>query len=75
MQLPDIKKQQGVGDKIKEGMEKEKTGEGKTENLGSRQKERMVFKMGYGRSRCTFAGDIQGTEQLHEALENELNKV
>jgi hypothetical protein len=46
MQLPDIKKQQGVGDKMKEGMEKGESGRGeRRKTWGSRQKERMVFKM------------------------------
>jgi hypothetical protein len=59
MQLPDIKKQQGVGDKIKEGMEKEKTGEGKTENLGIETKGKDGFQDGVWENRCTFAGDIK----------------
>jgi hypothetical protein len=45
MQLPDIIKKAGCCDKMKEGMEKGERVRGKTENLGSRQKERMVFKM------------------------------
>jgi hypothetical protein len=63
--------------KIKEGMEKgQKAGEGKTENLGIETKRKGWFQDGgMGEVDAGFAGDIQGTEaELHEALENELNK-
>jgi hypothetical protein len=61
----------GVGDKIKEGMEKGRKRGGK-ENLGI-ETGKDGFQDG-GRSRCAGFGDIQGTEAIMEALENELNK-
>jgi hypothetical protein len=53
-----------VGDKMKEGMEKEKRVRERRKTWGSRQKRKGWFsRWRYGRSRCAgFAGDIQGTE-------------
>lgn len=79
MQLPDIiKKQQGLGDKMKEGMEKgQKPGEGKDGKLGDGDKKGKDGSQDGGMGE----GDAQALleiykeqKQLREALENELNK-
>ncbi|PKH67214.1 hypothetical protein CXF59_12740 [Flavobacterium sp. ALD4] len=79
MQLPDIiKKQQGLGDKMKEGMEEgQKPGEGKDGKPGDGDKKGKNGSQDGGMEE----GDAQvlleiykEQKQLREALENELNK-
>jgi uncharacterized protein (DUF2236 family) len=67
-------KQQGVGDKMKKEWRKEKSGRGKTENLGIETK-RMVFKMEvWEKSMRRLCWRYTRNRRAHEALENELNK-
>ena len=79
MQLPDIiKKQDGLAEKIKEGMKKgQKPGEGKEGNKGKEGKEKGVE----GENGEDGEGDAQAImeiykeqKQLRESLQNELNK-
>jgi hypothetical protein len=79
MQLPDIiKKQQGLGDKIKEGMEKgQKAGEGKDGKLGDRDKKGKDGFQDGGMGEVDAQALLEiykEQKQLREALENELNK-
>ncbi|RYJ53279.1 hypothetical protein DR871_004305 [Flavobacterium petrolei] len=78
MQLPDIiRKQEGLGEKMKDGMEKgEKPGEGQKGQNGKQGKPSESGQDGEGGE-----GDAQaimeiykGQKQLREALQNELNK-
>jgi lysyl-tRNA synthetase class I len=67
-------KQQGVGDKMKKEWRKEKSGRGKTENLGIETKGKDGFQDGgMGEVDAQALLEIY-KEQAHEALENELNK-
>ncbi|WP_339919282.1 hypothetical protein [uncultured Flavobacterium sp.] len=79
MQLPDIiKKQEGLGEKMKEGMEKgQKPGDGKEGKAGEGSKKGKEGSQDGGEGE----GDAQALleiykeqKQLREALENELNK-
>ena len=79
MQLPDIiKKQEGIGDKVKEGM-----GSGKKPGEGKDGKQGEGAKPGQGVSQSEGEGEgnakaimeiYKEQQQLREALENELNK-
>ncbi|SHL89321.1 DUF4175 family protein [Flavobacterium xanthum] len=77
MQLPDIiKKQEGLGEKMKEGMKGEKPGEGEKGSKGKQGKSEGGSQEGEGGE-----GDAQAIlqiykeqKQLREALQNELNK-
>ncbi|WP_029596686.1 glutamyl-tRNA synthetase [Flavobacterium sp. ACAM 123] len=79
MQLPDIiKKQQGLGDKMKEGMEKgQKPGEGKDGKPGEGDKNGKNGSqdgvMGEGDAKVLLE-IYKEQKQLREALENELRK-
>jgi hypothetical protein len=73
MQLPDIIKAAGVVIKLKKEWRKGESRERR--NWGSRQKERMVFKMEvWEKSMRRLCWRYTRNKQLHEALENELNK-
>ena len=88
MQLPDIiKKQQGLGEKMKEGMKKgNKPGEGTKTGQGEKGKSKGEGKPGKGDIPNGESGDdgegnageimkiYQEQKQLREALENALNK-
>jgi hypothetical protein len=76
VQLPDIIKSSRVLVIKLKRMEGQKAGEGKTENLGiETKKERMVFKMEvWEKSMRRLCWRYTRNKQLHEALENELNK-
>jgi hypothetical protein len=77
MQLPDIiKKKEGLGEKMKEGMEK-----GQSLVMVKRGKlvrvlRKRVLQDGRGgRRRKSFIRNSKEQKQLREALENELNKA
>jgi hypothetical protein len=72
MQLPDIIKKQGVGDKIKKEWRKQ-TGEGKDGKLGD-EKKRMVFKMEVWEKSMRRLCWRYTRNRSSRALENELNK-
>ena len=88
MQLPDIiKKQEGLGEKMKEGMKKgNKPGEGTKPGQGEKGKSKGDGKSGNGDTPNGESGDdgegnageimkiYQEQKQLREALENALNK-
>jgi hypothetical protein len=75
MQLPDIIKTTGLGDKIKEGMEKgQKAGEERRKTWDRTKKGRMVFNGGMGEVDAQACWRYTRNKQLREALENELNK-
>ena len=88
MQLPDIiKKQEGLGEKMKEGMKKgNKPGEGTKPGQGEKGKSKGDGKTGNGDTPNGESGDdgegnageimkiYQEQKQLREALENALNK-
>lgn len=88
MQLPDIiKKQQGLGEKMKDGMKKgNKPGEGTKPGEGEKGRSKGDGKPGSGTSTSGEEGDdgegnageimkiYQEQKQLREALENALNK-
>ena len=88
MQLPDIiKKQEGLGEKMKEGMKKgNKPGEGTKPGQGEKGKPKGDGKSGNGDTPNGESGDdgegnageimkiYQEQKQLREALENALNK-
>lgn len=88
MQLPDIiKKQEGLGEKMKEGMKKgNKPGEGTKPGQGEKSKSKGDGKTGNGDTPNGESGDdgegnageimkiYQEQKQLREALENALNK-
>lgn len=88
MQLPDIiKKQEGLGEKMKEGMKKgNKPGEGTKPGQGEKGKSKGDGKSGNGTTPNGESGDggegnageimkiYQEQKQLREALENALNK-
>lgn len=87
MQLPDIiKKQEGIGEKMKDGMKGEKPGEGKKPGEGEKGKTGKEGKNGEGNGQGGENGeDGEGNakaimeiykeqKQLREALENELKK-
>jgi hypothetical protein len=75
MQLPDIIKAAGVGDKMKKEWRRAESGRGKTENGdGDKKRKGWFSRWRYGRSRCAgFAGDIQGTE-ASRGVRKQLNK-
>jgi hypothetical protein len=88
MQLPDIiKKQEGLGEKMKEGMKKgNKPGEGNKTGQGEKGKSKGEGKSGKGDTPNGESGDdgegnageimkiYQEQKQLREALQNALNK-
>ena len=88
MQLPDIiKKQEGLGEKMKEGMKKgNKPGEGNKTEQGEKGKSKGEGKSGKGDTPNGESGDdgegnageimkiYQEQKQLREALQNALNK-
>jgi hypothetical protein len=68
MQLPDIIKAAGVGDKIKEGMEKgQKAGEERRKTWDRDKRKGWFSRWRYGRSRCAALLEIyKEQKQLEE---------
>jgi hypothetical protein len=62
------------GDKLKKEWRKGRKGEGKTENLGSRQKRKGWFSRWRGEVDAQALLRYTRNRSIREALENELNK-